>query len=136
MLGLFLAILLLLQPTEKVNQIRQSYGLPLEQEYDVLDQVAASRSQDMADRHYFSHYDPQTGEILFVSDLNQLGFNTYAGEILCRATNPDLCWNGWLNSPEHRDALLNPIYLHYGLAESYDGSRYIVTIIFTQDVLY
>jgi len=98
------------------NEVRQQYGLPLVQEDLLLNKAAEEKARDMFKNKYFSHYSP-TG----VSPwdwIDKSGYNYYyAGENLAmNFLDTEEVIKGWLNSPSHRENLLNKNYKDMGIA--------------------
>lgn len=118
-----------------------------------LVEIAQTRSNDMIRRAYFSHQDPQLGTVAF-QDLirsRQIRF-LFAGENIAEIKNqgttvptaltvysrygPGEIANqfvdGWINSQEHRDNILNPHFTKTGIAlgVSIDGTRIVASQIF------
>lgn len=107
-----------------------------------LDAIAEARSQDMIDRHYFSHYIPGGGMVFDILNRDHIPYqmagenialndyiNFYALDQTVRQTNTDL-----MNSPEHRANILEPRYnlLGLGLAFESGTGKLIVTEDFVQ----
>jgi uncharacterized protein YkwD len=139
---------------EGINSQRgQQQLLPLRTDV-ALTRIAADRSSDMVTREYFSHYDPQTGQEPLLRGLQASKFSyQYAGENLAEIKNeagwvPPLMTvaarysaadlaneflKGWINSPEHRDNILNSHYQRTGvaLAVRQDGHRIVATQVFS-----
>jgi len=108
---------------------------------DILSQVARARAQDMADRHYFSHTNPdghlpnfmveQAGYVL--PDFYPNNDNNVESIGLNYATAAD-AWQAWKNSPGHRVHVLgeDPFYAaqtDYGIGYVESGtSKYWVLI--------
>ena len=117
-----------------VNQDRQTNGvLPLAYSA-TLARVAQYRAQDMLNRNYFSHYDPETGKVAFVELFHAWGI-TYAkaGENIAWSTNPSMAGINtlFMNSPEHRDNILNPAFHQVGIGVASDGHKTMVAEVFT-----
>ncbi len=139
---------------EGINLARAQHNLVLFRTDVTLTRIAATRSQDMITRDYFSHYDPQTGQepLLRLIQANHYAYQ-YAGEniaeikndagwvpplltVAARYTATDLAEEfvaGWLNSPEHRANILNLHYRRTGVAVavSEDGRRIVCTQVFS-----
>ncbi len=101
----------LLQAT---NQQRQNNGRGLLTLNSQLSQAAQAKANDMATRNYWSHNTPE-GNAPWVF-IAQTGYSyTQAGENLAYGflTSDDTV-TGWMNSPSHRDNLLNTAYLDVG----------------------
>lgn len=118
------------------NRYRKSQGLqPLEPDAR-LTAIARLRSQDMANRNYFSHITPEGSDVFGIMRSRQVRFWA-AGENLARnnysiAQAPDVAMQGWIKSAGHRANLLHPSFGHLGvgLAVAKDGKKYL-TQVFT-----
>jgi len=117
-----------------VNDERQSVGRSALQWCDGLYQCAKAHSNDMCDRGFFSHVNPE-GE--GPSDRARTG---HAGSYTFPSIVPNpylwgigenIAWGyrtaeevmiGWMNSPGHRANILNPDYTHIGVGQC-DGCK-------------
>lgn len=89
-----------------------------------LDAAAQLKAQDMADKEYFAHYSP-TG----VSPwhwFNQVGYTyAHAGENLAiHFTDSSEVVEAWMNSPLHRQNIVNELYTEIGVGTAkgkYEG---------------
>ena len=92
----------------------------------------------MAARNYFSHTTPEGSDVFAMLRERNIRFG-YAGEILARSSGHEisqmanLSLETFLNSPSHRDIMLNARYTHAGAgyARAADGASYI-TVVFLQ----
>jgi uncharacterized protein YkwD len=97
-------------------------------------QVARQRAQDMAAKNYFSHTSP-SGETAFTI-LEQIGYAyQLAGENIARNNYPDaqsvqVAMTGFMNSPAHRDNILEPVYKRVGIGVAFgaDGMKYFAVV--------
>ncbi|MFA5392578.1 MAG: CAP domain-containing protein [Candidatus Paceibacterota bacterium] len=98
------------------NEIRQQYGLSLLKENPLLDAAAKQKAEDMFQNNYFSHFSP-TGVSPWYW-INKSGYNYhYAGENLAmNFIDSEEVVRAWLNSPGHRENLLNNNYQDIGIA--------------------
>ena len=98
------------------NQIRQEYGLPPLKVNFALENAAKAKAEDMLAKHYFSHYSP-TG-IAPWHWIDKSGYYYhYAGENLAvNFLDSEEVIQSWLNSPSHRENLLNRHYQDIGVA--------------------
>lgn len=98
------------------NEIRQQYGLPLVKEDVLLDKAAQYKAQDMLKNKYFGHFSPTGTSPWYWIDKS--GYNYYyAGENLAmNFLDSEEVIKGWLNSPSHRENLLNKNYKDMGIA--------------------
>jgi len=97
------------------NAERSSRGLGTLSKSSTLMQVAEAHSQDMVDRNFFSHTNPDglgPGE-----RLTNAGYNWTAwGETIGAGySTPQSMFDGWMNNSEHRDILLNATYTEIGV---------------------
>lgn len=90
-----------------VNVERSKAGLaPLKMSTE-LSNVARMKSQDMADKNYFSHTSPTYGSPFDM--MKQFGINyTAAGENIAKGySSAEAVMNGWMNSPGHKANILS-----------------------------
>ena len=99
------------------NTQREKYGLPPLKENAELDASAAIKIEDMFQKQYFAHISP-TGE--GVGDLaEQAGYKFIAiGENLALGNfeNDGTLVQAWMDSPGHRENILNTRYQEIGVA--------------------
>lgn len=115
------------QAVTLLNQDRAANGLPALKVNSKLTALAESYAQDMIDRNYFSHYNPE-GQSPF-DRMNKAGIGySYAGENLAINTNVTAAETAFMNSSGHRDNILNSNYTEVGIGVKHDskGSVYVV----------
>lgn len=117
-----------------INTLRSSHGLQLLNPNPVLNSIARSRSQDMINRNYFSHYTPEGKNIFNILVENGIMY-AYAAENLSQASppswsSPESVINSWMGSSAHRANLLNPHHGQIGLGIIDSGNRRVVTLVF------
>jgi uncharacterized protein YkwD len=99
---------------ELINKERTSRGLSKLVENQELDQAAYLKAKDMINRNYFEHYayGLTPWDFIKISGYDYL----YAGENLAMdfRTSEGMV-KAWMNSPSHRDNILNPDYQDIGL---------------------
>jgi uncharacterized protein YkwD len=112
---------------EAVNAARVARGLPPVAADGLLGQVARSRSQDMAVRHYFEHVTPDGKDIFLILDENGYPWAT-AGENLYLSQSRDgaavqQAIDFWSTSPTHAANLFSGSFSEAGIgvAEGDDG---------------
>jgi uncharacterized YkwD family protein len=99
-----------------VNQERAKAGLsPLA--YDkALSAMALDKAKDMYHNRYFSHNSPTYGSPFDMMRSYRISYS-YAGEnIAMGQRSPQEVMNAWMNSPGHRQNILNPNYTKIGVA--------------------
>lgn len=97
------------------NQKRAEAGLSQLSLNVVLSNAAQSKGSDMISKDYWAHVAPDgTQPWAF---FNGVGYKyRYAGENLARDfTNATEAVNAWMNSPTHRENILNPKYKEIGI---------------------
>lgn len=105
-----------------VNQERTSQGLPPLKMDDDLRQLARNHGKDMFLRGYFSHYTPE-GLSPFDRMKNAGIVYIYAGENLALAPDVEKAEVGLMDSPGHRENILNPNFNQIGIGVI-DGDIY------------
>lgn len=107
-----------ISPSEVVrltNEKRISAGLSALSLNQELSAAAYTKGQDMISKDYWSHVAPDgTQPWKF---FNQFGYKyRYAGENLARDfTDASSAIDAWMNSPTHRENILNPKYKEIGI---------------------
>jgi hypothetical protein len=120
------------------NSDRTSNGLSSLRPNDTLADVARGRSEDMADRNYFSHEIPPDGHY-FETELPPAGINyRMAGENIARNNANDResvqrAETGFLNSPPHRANIMEGGYREIGVGawDRADGFKYFTVLFLT-----
>jgi uncharacterized protein YkwD len=102
--------------TNLVNQEREALGLNTLAQNEKLDQAAYLKAYNMIQNDYFAHTSP-TGVTPWFW-FSQVGYNyKYAGENLAIGFfDSKTVYDAWLNSPAHKENLLNPNYKEIGTA--------------------
>jgi len=101
---------------ELANQERVAKGLPALKLNDKLVQAAQQKAQDMLINNYFAHTSPLGVTPWHWFDV--VGYNyVAAGENLAKDfTDSQFLHQAWMNSPSHRDNILNNNYQEIGIA--------------------
>jgi uncharacterized protein YkwD len=116
-----------------INHIRSSRGLQALIPSSMLNNIARSRSQDMLNRNYFSHYTPEGKNIGMILQENGIMYACCA-ENLGHASppswgRPETIINMWMESSSHRENLLNPHFGQLGIGVIDAGGRRMVTLV-------
>jgi uncharacterized YkwD family protein/spore coat assembly protein SafA len=109
-----------------VNIERSKNGLqPLKENWE-LSRVARYKSQDMANKNYFSHTSPTYGSPFRMMESFGIRYSSAGENIAKMQKTPQQVMNSWMNSPGHRSNILSPSYtqLGVGLAKDKNGSAY------------
>ncbi|MFT8313793.1 MAG: SafA/ExsA family spore coat assembly protein [Clostridium sp.] len=109
-----------------VNIQRSKNGLqPLAANWQV-GRVARYKSQDMINKHYFSHTSPTYGSPFNMMETFGIKFSAAGENIAMGQRTPAEVVNAWMNSPGHRANILNPSYtqIGVGLAKDSNGTCY------------
>jgi len=111
-----------------VNQERAKAGVaPLKIDLQLV-KLARMKSQDMVDKGYFSHTSPTYGSPFDMMKAYGVSYS-YAGENIAGASSVQAAHTNLMNSPSHRENILNPHYTRIGIG-IISGSPY--GKIFTQ----
>jgi len=99
-----------------VNQSRELAGVDVLTENEQLDQAAYLKAQNMIQEQYFNHTSPSGVNPWYW--FSKAGYDyKYAGENLAIGFfDSREVYDAWLNSPSHRENLLNPAYKEIGMA--------------------
>ena len=135
-LGFWLALALAQTPLELeafrlTNEARKAHGLDALAWDDTAYRAARGHALDMLERGYFDHVNPEgegpadrmwaAGVLEARVGENLAFYKGYSPERAARVVV-----DGWLNSPPHRKALLDPGFTHLGLALVQKGDRVAV----------
>lgn len=102
------------------NEARKENGVVELRVNKTLEDMALARLKDMVERDYFDHVSPIGQDITDLSRTHKyiyrfLGENLAMGDF---RTSQRLV-NGWMDSPGHRENILNPEYREIGVAAEY-----------------
>ncbi len=112
------------QVVDLVNEIRVKNGLSRLSVNWELSRVARYKSQDMADRSYFSHTSPTYGSPFQMIKAFEISYQT-AGENIAKGyRTPQAVVDGWMNSAGHRANILNASFKAIGVGYSADGNHW------------
>ncbi|WP_236910921.1 CAP domain-containing protein [Clostridium sp. Cult1] len=93
-----------------VNIEREKAGLNPLAYSEELSKVARAKSQDMANKNYFSHTSPTYGDPFSMMRSFGIQYKT-AGENIAKGySSAKSVVNGWMNSSGHRANILNPSF--------------------------
>lgn len=114
------------------NQKRVEAGLPALTFNQTLASAAYTKGRDMIDRDYWAHVAPDgTQPWKF---FTQFGYRyRYAGENLARDfSSASAAVDAWMNSPTHRENILNPKYKEIGIGVTEGDLAGVDTTIIVQ----
>jgi uncharacterized YkwD family protein/spore coat assembly protein SafA len=105
-----------------VNVARAQNGLaPLTTNWE-LSRVARYKSQDMVDKHYFSHTSPTYGTPFQMMKAFGLTYRTAGENIAYGQRTPQEVVTAWMNSSGHRANILNASYTQIGVGYVANGN--------------
>jgi len=109
------------QVVDLVNAERTKRGLrPLSVNWE-LARVARYKSEDMDKNRYFSHQSPTYGSPFEMMRNFGIRFTAAAENIATGQPTPQSVVNAWMNSPGHRENILNSTFTQTGVG--YSNSR-------------
>lgn len=115
------------QALSLLNADRAKNGLPALALNSALSNLGDAYAQDMINRNFFSHYNPEGQSPFDRMKSAGIGY-TYAGENLAINTSVAAAETAFMNSSGHRANILNQNYTQVGLGVRHDakGSVYVV----------
>lgn len=127
----FLAAVLPGVLTTLANSDRAARGLPELRVNPLLEEAAKMKAEDMAAKEYFAHTSPE-GLTPWVW-ISRAGYAyVHAGENLAvNFSESESVAHAWMNSPGHRDNILNPNYTEMGIATAegvYKGKETVFVV--------
>ncbi|MEW6388012.1 MAG: CAP domain-containing protein [Thermodesulfobacteriota bacterium] len=124
-----------------VNTVRRQHGLPALARDPGLEVVALTYSRDMLRRKFFGHTNPEGLSLMarlvsrYQQPFTKAGENIWTGSGYDLANAPLLArmmMQSWLDSPGHRDNLLDPRFTHLGVGVAARGREVRATQLFIQ----
>ena len=109
-----------------VNQERAKQGLaPLKENLE-LSNVAKLKSEDMANKNYFSHTSPTYGSPFDMMKKFGITYNAAGENIAMGQQTAASVMTGWMNSPGHKANILSANFteIGVGVAKNADGTIY------------
>lgn len=105
-----------------VNVARAQNGLAALSTNWELSRVARYKSQDMIDKHYFSHTSPTYGTPFEMMKAFGLTYRTAGENIAYGQRTPQEVVTAWMNSSGHRANILNASYTQIGVGYVANGN--------------
>lgn len=100
---------------ELTNAEREKNGLePLQIDTEVS-KVARDKSQDMLDNQYFAHDSPTYGSPFAMMSAYGVDYRTAGENIAKGQQSAEEVVNAWMDSPGHRENILNDSFTHIGV---------------------
>ena len=110
-----------LQVVELTNAERQKVGLAPLQLDNLLMNNAEQKSLDMKQNNYFSHTSPTLGSPFEQMKNNGISYKKAGENIAKGQTTPEQVVQAWMDSPGHRENIMNSNYTHIGVGYVNDG---------------
>ncbi|GKX67136.1 CAP domain-containing protein [Inconstantimicrobium mannanitabidum] len=117
----------------KVNQERAKAGVPQLSYNSTMEHYARIKSQDMGDRGYFDHKNPEgklMADIMKADGVNYMAWGeniAYIGGVTGNSTLADNFMTNWMNSPGHRANILSTNFSSIGIGVYKIGDTYYAT---------
>lgn len=116
-----------------VNAARAKNGLRTLKTDKMNTKLAVSRSTDMRDRDYFSHYTPENKSPFDIAKKMGIRYRSMGENIAYGNRNAMLAHESFMNSKGHRSNILKKTYTKIGAGAVYGGTRYVLlTNIFSR----
>jgi uncharacterized YkwD family protein/spore coat assembly protein SafA len=111
------------QVIQLVNQERAAHGLKALKANWQLSRVARIKSEDMRVQGYFSHTSPTYGSPFDMIRAFQIDFRTAGENIAAGQSTAKQVMESWMNSPGHRQNILNADFTELGVGYASGGSQ-------------
>lgn len=97
-----------------VNHYREQNGLEFLKPLTELQEIARLKAEDIITHEYFSHTSPNLGTPFEMLKQNGVKYKI-AGENLAGNTTPERAVEAWINSPSHRENMLEEKFQYMGI---------------------
>lgn len=109
---------------ELTNEEREKHDLtPLQIDQD-LSNVAKEKSKDMAKENYFDHESPTYGSPFDMIKSFDIDYRAAGENIAKGQQTPQEVVDAWMDSPGHRENILNGDFTHIGVGFFEDGNHW------------
>lgn len=98
-----------------VNEYREENGLEELRAFSKLQDVAKLKAMDLVQNEYFSHNSERLGTPFEMLEDNEVVY-VIAGENLAGNISPERAVESWINSPLHRDNILEKKFEYTGIS--------------------
>ncbi|PYZ93983.1 SCP-like extracellular protein [Salipaludibacillus keqinensis] len=109
---------------ELTNNHRRQAGLSDLQADAELSGVARKKSTDMQQNNYFSHTSPTYGSPFDMIRDHGISYNAAGENIAQGQTTPEQVVQAWMDSPGHRENILNGNFTHIGVGYDPNGHHW------------
>lgn len=100
---------------ELINEYRKQNGLESLKIYSNLQETAEIKAKDLIENGYFSHTSPDLGTPFEL--MNKTGvYYKIAGENLAGNISPKKAVEAWINSPTHKENILEEKFAYTGIS--------------------
>lgn len=97
-----------------INEYRRQNGLRELKPFSNLQEVAEIKAHDLVQNEYFSHVSETLGTPFQMLEENNVEY-LIAGENLAGNTTPERAVEAWINSPSHRENILEEEFEYTGI---------------------
>ncbi|WP_298787080.1 CAP domain-containing protein [uncultured Marinococcus sp.] len=105
------------------NEVRAENGLEPVEADSSLQSVADAKSQDMIENDYFAHESPTYGSPFEMMQEFGVSYDGAGENIAAGQDTPQDVVDAWMDSPGHRDNILNPDFTHIAIGYE-EGGEY------------
>lgn len=105
------------------NEVRAENGLAPVEADSSLQSVADAKSQDMIENDYFAHESPTYGSPFDMMKEFGVSYEGAGENIAAGQDTPQDVVDAWMDSPGHRDNILNPDFTHIAIGYE-EGGEY------------
>jgi len=118
---------------DQVNSARADAGVSTLSPDSSLEGIAFERSGDMVTRHYFSHVTPDGTDVFKLMDERGVHYSIAGENLAWSGGGPDypisFIVRSFMESPPHRENLLNPAFRQIGIGVAGEGESLFITVL-------
>jgi len=116
---------------ETANQERNSLGIDSLEENQKLNQAAFLKAKDILEKDYFSHWSPDGISPWYWFEKVGYKYKSAGENLAIGFLDSEEVNQAWLNSPSHKENLLNPNYQEIGIGiakDEFQGNEITVVV--------
>ena len=117
---------------EEINRIRVNHGVPAIEADEPSSLAAVKHAEELEERQVLSHRGLD-GFRVTQRYRSAGGTGLRAAENLGAGENLESIINGWMNSPSHRDNIMNPEWFYAGAGIVHSGENRIIVVLVFND---
>ena len=114
------------------NQERQTSGVGILKENEILNQAALLKAQDILEKDYFAHYSPEGISPWYWFDQAGYRYQAAGENLAIGFLDSKEVSQAWMASPSHKKNIINPKYQDIGIAVAKGDFKGRETVVVVQ----